>query len=156
MNSENGFSVRSMQMKQQTARIGIVFLVLTVAISWTMAREYHVSPAGDDGSDGTVQQPLKTISAAAQLAQPGDVVTIHAGVYRERVTPPRGGSSDQKRITYQAAAGEKVVIKGSSSDDRIRLSSSRLEASRAGSTESSVAFCSPVFSCQPLACDVPV
>ncbi len=64
-------------------------------------------------TSGSAQQPLKTISAAARLAQPGDVVTVHAGTYRERVTPPRGGTSDQQRITYQAAPGEKVVIKGS-------------------------------------------
>ena len=38
---------------------------------------------------------------------------MHAGVYRERVNPPRGGASDAKRIVYQAAPGEKVEIKGS-------------------------------------------
>jgi len=41
------------------------------------------------------------------------VITVHEGVYRERVNPPRGGSSDDKRIVYHAAAGEKVIIKGS-------------------------------------------
>ncbi len=44
---------------------------------------------------------------------PGDTITVHKGVYRERINPPRGGESDAKRITYQAAKGEKVVIKGS-------------------------------------------
>ncbi len=38
---------------------------------------------------------------------------MHAGTYRERVSPPRGGLSDASRITYQAAPGEKVEIKGS-------------------------------------------
>ena len=38
---------------------------------------------------------------------------MHEGVYRERIKPPRGGESDAKRIVYQAAAGEKVEIKGS-------------------------------------------
>ena len=57
--------------------------------------------------------PLRTIQRAADLAQPGDTVTVHAGVYRERVNPPRGGESDTKRIVYQAAPGEKVVITGS-------------------------------------------
>ncbi len=76
-------------------------------------REYHVSPAGDDSGDGTKAAPLKTISAAAKKAQPGDVVTVHEGVYRERINPPRGGTSDKKRIVYRAAPGEKVVIKGS-------------------------------------------
>lgn len=35
------------------------------------------------------------------------------GIYRERVSPPRGGTSDVKRIVYQAEPGEKVVITGS-------------------------------------------
>ena len=38
---------------------------------------------------------------------------MHEGVYRERISPPRGGESDAKRIVYQAAPGEKVEIKGS-------------------------------------------
>ena len=57
--------------------------------------------------------PLETISAAAAKAQPGDTITVHEGVYRERINPPRGGTSDDARIVYQAAQGDKVVIKGS-------------------------------------------
>ena len=57
--------------------------------------------------------PLRTIQRAAELAQPGDTITVHAGVYRERINPPRGGESDAKRIVYQAAPGEQVEIKGS-------------------------------------------
>ena len=38
---------------------------------------------------------------------------MHAGEYREWVKPRRGGLSDPRRITYQAATGEHVVIKGS-------------------------------------------
>jgi hypothetical protein len=56
---------------------------------------------------------MKTISAAARVARPGDVITVHEGTYRERINPPRGGTSDTKRITYRAAEGENVVIKGS-------------------------------------------
>ncbi len=77
------------------------------------AREYHVSVKGNDAYEGTIAQPLRTVSAAARSAQPGDVITVHEGVYREYISPPRGGDSDQKRIVYQAAPGEKVVIKGS-------------------------------------------
>jgi alpha-N-arabinofuranosidase len=72
-----------------------------------------VSKSGDDTNDGSVSKPFKTISAAAQVAQPGDTITVHEGVYRERINPPRGGMSDDKRIVYQAAGGEKVIIKGS-------------------------------------------
>ena len=38
---------------------------------------------------------------------------MHEGIYRERVNPPRGGTAEDRRITYQAAPGEKVVLKGS-------------------------------------------
>jgi alpha-L-arabinofuranosidase len=58
-------------------------------------------------------KPFKTIMAAANVAMPGDVITVHAGVYREQITPPRGGNSELERIVYQAAKGEKVEIKGS-------------------------------------------
>jgi alpha-N-arabinofuranosidase len=75
--------------------------------------EYHVSVNGNDAGDGSEQRPFKTIMAAARLAQPGDIITVHAGVYRERITPPRGGLSDKQRITYRAAENEHVVIKGS-------------------------------------------
>lgn len=75
--------------------------------------EYHVSVKGNDTGDGSAAKPLRTISAAARVAMPGDTVTVHAGIYRERITPPRGGESDAQRITYRAAPGEVVEIKGS-------------------------------------------
>ena len=75
--------------------------------------EYHVSIHGDDKNDGSAARPLRTISEAARRAQPGDVVTVHEGTYRERVSPPRGGESDERRIVYRAAEGERAVIKGS-------------------------------------------
>ncbi|WP_186452526.1 right-handed parallel beta-helix repeat-containing protein [Chitinophaga polysaccharea] len=92
----------------------LIFVMIgTVAAAQQHGKEYHVSMNGDNSNDGSWQHPLKTISAAAAMAMPGDVITVHAGVYRERITPPRGGDSDTKRITYQAAKGERVEIKGS-------------------------------------------
>lgn len=75
--------------------------------------EYHVAVTGNDKGCGSAQEPFRTISKAAQTAQAGDVITVHEGVYREWVKPTRGGKSDSERITYQAAPGEHVVIKGS-------------------------------------------
>jgi alpha-N-arabinofuranosidase len=87
--------------------------VLAWVVGAASATEYHVSVQGSDKNDGSSAKPFKTIWAATQVAQPGDVITIHEGTYRERITPPRGGESDSKRIVYQAATGEKAVIKGS-------------------------------------------
>ncbi len=75
--------------------------------------EYHVSKKGSDRLEGTLRAPLLTIQAAARLAMPGDTITVHAGIYRERIDPPRGGASEQQRMLYRAAPGERVVIKGS-------------------------------------------
>ena len=75
--------------------------------------EYHVAPHGDDANAGTADAPFRTIQRAADVAQPGDTVTVHTGLYREAVAPPRGGTSDTKRITYRAAPGEDVEIRGS-------------------------------------------
>ena len=74
---------------------------------------YHVATTGSDSADGSASAPLRTINAAAALAQPGDTVRVHEGEYREWVTPVRGGLSDRRRITYEAAEGERVAIKGS-------------------------------------------
>jgi alpha-N-arabinofuranosidase len=90
-----------------------IIILLTATVSVVSAREYHVSITGSDLNEGTVTMPLRTISSAARLARPGDVIMVHEGVYRERINPPRGGDSDNKRIIYRAAPGEKVVIKGS-------------------------------------------
>lgn len=92
----------------------LIFLFCLLTGSITLhAREIHVSIKGSDSNDGTASKPYKTISQAAQVAVAGDVITVHAGVYREQVTPPRGGNSGKERIVYQVAKGEKVEIKGS-------------------------------------------
>ncbi len=95
------------------SRLRLVVLFIVVVLNSVSAKEYHVTKAGNDENNGTLQSPLLTIQAAANIAQPGDFIIVHEGVYRERINPPRGGTSDDKRIVYQAAEGENVEIKGS-------------------------------------------
>jgi hypothetical protein len=78
-----------------------------------MAREIHVAKTGDDSGPGDEAHPYLTISRAADVARPGDIVTVHAGTYREWVKPARGGTGEDARIVYRAAPGEEVHIKGS-------------------------------------------
>jgi len=87
--------------------------LLLAPLAPVRAAEYHVAPGGNNANPGTRRAPLRTIQRAADLARPGDVVTVHAGLYRERINPPRGGASDDRRIIYRAADGEKVEIRGS-------------------------------------------
>jgi hypothetical protein len=73
----------------------------------------HVATTGSDEADGSDARPFRTIGRAAALARAGDRVVVHEGEYREWVRPARGGLSDARRITYEAAEGEHVVVKGS-------------------------------------------
>jgi alpha-N-arabinofuranosidase len=92
----------------------IQLLLIAIILGFTLsAKEYHVAKTGNDKNPGTKDKPLLTIQAAANIAQPGDIITVHEGIYRERITPPRGGESDSKRIIYEAEKGETVEIKGS-------------------------------------------
>lgn len=84
-----------------------------VPIPPKVAREWHVATTGDDSSAGHPQSPVRTISEAARRALPGDAILIHPGIYRERVDPPRGGSSDSCRITYRAVETGKADLRGS-------------------------------------------
>jgi hypothetical protein len=91
----------------------IITLLLIGLGYYSTAREYHVSKTGDGKNPGTEAQPFATIGAAASIAQPGDTITVHEGIYRERVNPKYGGLNDLQRILYRAAEGEEVIIKGS-------------------------------------------
>jgi alpha-N-arabinofuranosidase len=89
------------------------FLVLLALAATVRGAELNVAMDGSDKNPGTLKLPFRTIQHAADVAQPGDVITVHEGVYRERINPPRGGTSDKERIVYRAARGNKVDIKGS-------------------------------------------
>ena len=89
-------------------------------ISWErplqFTRTYFVdnrNPRAADSNPGTEEQPFLTINKAAQVLQPGERVVIMTGVYRERVDPARGGTGPDKMISFEAAPGADVVVKGS-------------------------------------------
>ncbi|MBO6045536.1 MAG: DUF1565 domain-containing protein, partial [Bacteroidales bacterium] len=88
-------------------------LALFMGLAAGHAEEYHVAKGGSDLNPGTKDAPFLTISKAAPVARAGDIVTVHAGTYREWVNPRNSGSDKYARITYQAAEGEEVWIKGS-------------------------------------------
>ena len=77
-------------------------------------RTWHVSAQELKGIPKDTQ--IRTISAAATKAEPGDTVVIHDGIYRETVTVDKSGTP-QKPIRFEAAPGVHVVVTGA---DEIR------------------------------------
>jgi len=80
-----------------------------------MGKEIFVSVNHANSTDqgmGTQDQPFMSINRAAEQAKPGDTIIVHEGVYRERVNPVRSGEVDNP-ITFMAAPGEKVYVRGS-------------------------------------------
>ena len=78
------------------------------------ARTLVVNPAAAAASDenpGTESRPFNTIGAAAAQVQPGDIVQIHTGVYREAVAIAASGTAEQP-IRFEAAPGAQVVVTG--------------------------------------------
>ncbi|HVU34574.1 MAG TPA: right-handed parallel beta-helix repeat-containing protein [Opitutaceae bacterium] len=76
---------------------------------WVVAQS---NVAASDDGPGTADHPFRSIAPAAAHAGPGDTILVHAGVYRERIAPTRGGEPG-RYITYRAAPAERVVVTGS-------------------------------------------
>lgn len=71
-----------------------------------------VSPNGDDAGPGTRAHPFATVQHGMDVATPGTTVFVRAGSYPERITVKSSGAPGRP-ITLAAAAGERVVLDGS-------------------------------------------
>jgi len=102
------------------ARTGVLLPDGREFVSWEQAlqftKTYYVdnrNARAADSNPGTNELPFSTINRAAQALQPGERVVIMTGLYRERIDPARGGTGPDKMISYEAAPGANVVVKGS-------------------------------------------
>ena len=88
------------------------------SIGWTPDYELppatmFVSPDGSDANSGRSEDaPLRTVTRAAQLVQPGDVVYLRGGVYPIQVAFRRSGTQDAP-IVWASYPGEWAVFDGS-------------------------------------------
>jgi len=79
----------------------------------TAARECVVDVAAESASDegpGTPEQPLRTIGKAAELAAPGDTISVRPGVYREAI-----------KLSQEATADQPLVLRGDTRDGEVVL-----------------------------------
>ena len=75
------------------------------AAPFVPTRTLYVAPDGLDSHDGSSPaQAVKTIQRGADLAQPGDLVSIAAGVYRESIVVSHSGTPSQP-IVFRGTFG---------------------------------------------------
>ena len=95
-------------------RVPMLFLLALLVCVSAEAATWHVAQQRSNASDtnpGTAEAPWKTISQAAKKVQPGDLVEIATGVYREHVNIENSGLPG-KPIRFEAAMGARVVVTG--------------------------------------------
>lgn len=93
---------------------GTLFIVgALLSLQSITARTLYVTKDGSVANDGSKDAPYLTISDAARQAIARDTILVGGGTYREWVSPENGGLTKYDRITYMAAEGEEVIIKGS-------------------------------------------
>jgi chitodextrinase len=87
-----------------------LFAFLLFAARESLAATYYVSPSGSDSSSGSISAPFRTIQKAANIVNPGDTVYVRGGIYNQRVTLTRSGSSNGGFITFQNYPGETPIL----------------------------------------------
>ncbi|MDA3959847.1 MAG: right-handed parallel beta-helix repeat-containing protein [Planctomycetota bacterium] len=99
-----------MNMFPQT--LAAILIVISLAIP---AAEFVVTPDGDDGATGTAVAPLRSVAAAVERARGGDVITLRAGTYREKVvfSVKRHSGTAEQPTTLRAWPGERPILTGS-------------------------------------------
>lgn len=89
----------------------VFFLQLVNSLSAATFEVAQLNPQAADDGPGTTERPFKTIAAAAERVQAGDVVRVRGGIYRERVVVETDGTASEP-IRFEAAEREHVVITG--------------------------------------------
>ena len=102
-------------------------LVLTLALTGIVtagAKNYYISPNGNDMNAGSVDKPFRTLAPAQKLVQPGDFVYFREGTYKPQTSESMGtqasiyscvylldkSGTQGSPISYMAYPGEKVVF----------------------------------------------
>jgi len=74
---------------------------------WQDGRERHVYPA--DCQDPLPEDAIRGLDAALEAARPGDILLLHAGVYRGTFAAPLKGEPDRPIVLRAAGDGEAIL-----------------------------------------------
>ena len=94
-------------MRLMTAVAVMSFLFSMPAAAATL----YVSPAGSDAASGAIDAPFQTITKAAQVARPGDIVNVRGGIHTTRAVIYSKGTAAAP-IVFRAMPGEHAILDG--------------------------------------------
>src|SRR5689334_2806395 len=77
-------------------------VVLIQFIVYALATEFFVSPNGNDSNAGSFALPWKTLTKSIPLLQPGDILNLRSGIYKENGI----------NIQNAGSAGMEITIRG--------------------------------------------
>lgn len=82
----------------------------------------YVAPDGTDQDPGTIEEPLRTLQRALDLAKPGTTIILRGGVYvlEETVVTRRDGNADAP-ITIRSMEGEVARLRGPEGDRGVQI-----------------------------------
>ena len=97
-----------------TSKIYFFLVILSISSEILQGGSYHVAKNNSGASDentGTQEAPFLTIQKAATLAEAGDTIIVHEGIYRETVNPVHSGTAEMP-IIYMPYQDDVVTISG--------------------------------------------
>lgn len=92
----------------RTHRITLI-LSLFITVHAAAATRYVATNGSDTTGNGSITAPYASISKAATVAEPGDVIYVRGGVYFQQANIWTDGTATA-RITYQAYPDERPII----------------------------------------------
>lgn len=91
-----------------------VFSFFLISVSATFAADYYVSPSGNDGNPGTLEQPFRTVSGNVWRLKAGDNMILRGGTYQgDKIYLTGQTGTAQNPITFKAHTGEKPILNNS-------------------------------------------
>ena len=109
----------AIERKLMNLKPALLFLILLLCSFSLISKEIYVSPGGNDANDGSKTKPLKTISAAKEMAfeilesgQDSAVVVWMAGGVYPISEPLVFGPMGSGRLLFKAADNKATVISG--------------------------------------------
>jgi parallel beta-helix repeat protein len=91
-------------------RVAVAVLAVSFAVS-ANAATYYVATNGSDSANGALATPFKTLTKAAGVARPGDIVNVRGGVYLQTAQITAKGT-EAARIVFRSNPGETAIFDG--------------------------------------------